>query len=265
MCQTSSRFKVQGSTSPGASGKGRGARSEERAAVCHAHTPTRSHSHTLLVALLLACGALLMAGCYQNMANQPKYNPMDPSDFFPNGSSAQTQVPDTVARGQLRDDALLFTGKANGQDASVFPFPVTSDVMQRGQARFNIYCSPCHGETGQGNGMIVQRGYSQPPNFHQDRLRCAPVGHFFDVITNGFGAMPSYASQIPAVDRWAIIAYIRALQLSENAPYSDVPADQVGQLGTPVATPSGPTPDPCAAFTQTPAATGTPASGTPAQ
>ncbi len=247
----------------------RGAKGESEKMTCYSSFVVRRPSFfgglPSAVCRLLFPFLLLFAfaGCYQQMANQPKYNPMDPSDFFPNGSSAQTQVPDTVARGQLRDDTLLFTGKVNGQDATVFPYPITSEVMQRGQQRFNIYCSPCHGETGQGNGMIVQRGYSPPPSFHQDRLRCAPVGHFFDVITNGLGAMPSYASQIPAVDRWTIIAYIRALQLSENAPYSDVPADQQAQLGTPSATPSGPTPDPCVAFTQTPGAPGTPsATGT---
>jgi mono/diheme cytochrome c family protein len=202
------------------------------------------------------------------MANQPKLDPLDASSFFPNGSSAQALVPDTVPRGQPRDDTLLFTGKQNGQDSTVFPAPVTLAMVQRGQQRFNVYCAPCHGETGQGNGMVVQRGYSPPPSFHQDRLRCAPVGHFFDVITNGFGAMPSYAPQVPAVDRWAIIAYIRALQLSQNAPLDAVPADQRAALGTPRPAPAGPTPNPCAAITPaaSPAASGTTTaspSGTP--
>ncbi len=221
--------------------------------------------HRISAAILLALCVFSIAGCYQQMANQPKLNPLDASSFFANGSSAQTLVPDTVARGQTRDDPLLFTGKVNGQDSTQFPYPVTREMVLRGQQRFNVYCAPCHGETGQGNGMVVQRGYSPPPSFHQDRLRCAPVGHFFDVITNGFGAMPSYAPQVPVVDRWAIISYIRALQLSQDAPYDSVPADQRTQLGTPAATPSGPTPNPCAAFTTTAGGTGTPApSGTPA-
>ncbi len=223
--------------------------------------------HRIVTVIVLTLCIFFVAGCYQQMANQPKLNPLDPSDFFANGSSAQTLVPDTVARGQLQDDTLLFTGKVNGQDSTVFPYPVTREMVQRGQQRFNVYCAPCHAETGQGNGMIVQRGYSPPPSFHQDRLRCAPVGHFFDVITNGFGAMPSYAPQVPAVDRWAIIAYIRALQLSQNAPYDAVPADQRALLGTPAATPSGPTPNPCAAFTPAAGGAGTPSAsgtGTPA-
>ncbi len=209
-----------------------------------------------LLVLLLAA-----SGCAQQMRSQPKLNSLDPSDFFPNGSSAQQLVPDTVARGQVQDDPLLFTGKVNGADSTVFPYPITKQIMERGQSRFNIYCSPCHGETGQGNGLVVQRGFTAPPSFHSDRLRCSPVGHFFDVITNGFGAMPSYAPQIPVDDRWAIIAYIRALQYSQSAAYGDVPADQRGQLGAAPATPSGPTPNPCAALTPAAGATGTPAAG----
>ncbi len=238
----------------------RGARGELRNRIIHHFLPL---PHRIFALVILALCVSFTAGCYQQMANQPKLNPLDPSGFFANGSSAQTLVPDTVARGQLQDDALLFTGKVNGQDSTLFPYPVTSEVVQRGQSRFNVYCAPCHGTTGQGNGMVVQRGYSPPPSFHQDRLRCAPVGHFFDVITNGFGAMPSYASQVPVVDRWAIIAYIRALQLSQNAPYDAVPADQRASLGTPAATPSGPTPNPCASLTPAAGAAGTPgASGT---
>jgi mono/diheme cytochrome c family protein len=139
-------------------------------------------------------------------------------------------VAGTVARGQLRDDPMLYTGKRNGVDAEVFPFPITDRVMKRGQERFNIYCAPCHGRTGEGDGMIVQRGYRRPPTYHQDRLRSAPVGHFFDVITNGFGAMPDYAVQVRAEDRWAIAAYIRALQLAGHAAPADVPAERRGEL-----------------------------------
>jgi mono/diheme cytochrome c family protein len=157
------------------------------------------------------------------MHDQPKYIPLRESAFFADSRSARPLVEGTVARGQLRDDDLLYTGKVNGQDATVFPAPVTAATMARGRERFDVYCSPCHGRTGQGDGMVVLRGYRRPPSFHQDRLRSAPIGHFFDVITNGFGAMPDYASQVRTEDRWAIIAYVRALQLSEHATLADVP------------------------------------------
>ncbi len=164
------------------------------------------------------------------MHNQPKYIPLREATFFADQRSARPLVAGTVARGQLHDDPLLDTGKVNGADATVFPFPIDENVMARGQERFNIYCSPCHGRTGRGDGMIVQRGYRKPPSYHQDRLRAAPVGHFFDVMTNGFGAMPDYAAQLSVRDRWAVAAYIRALQLSENATMEDVPAAQRGNL-----------------------------------
>jgi mono/diheme cytochrome c family protein len=173
---------------------------------------------------------VVAAGCRQDMHDQPKYIPLRESTFFADARSARPILAGTVARGHLHDDPLLYTGKSNGADAAVFPFPVTGAVMARGQERFDIYCSPCHGRTGQGDGMIVRRGYRRPPTFHQDRLRDAPPGHFFDVITNGFGAMPDYAVQIKAEDRWAIIAYVRALQLSEHATIADVPADKRGAL-----------------------------------
>ena len=157
------------------------------------------------------------------MHDQPKYIPFRESNFFGDERSERPILPGTVARGHLREDALLYTGKVNGADATVFPFSVDARVMARGRERFDIFCSPCHGRTGEGDGMVVRRGYRHPPTYHQDRLRSAPVGHFFDVITNGFGAMPDYAAQVPAEDRWAIIAYIRALQLSEHATLADVP------------------------------------------
>jgi mono/diheme cytochrome c family protein len=174
--------------------------------------------------------ALMITGCRQDMHDQPKYIPLRQSAFFNDERSARPLVEGTVARGQLRDDELMFTGKVNGQDATVFPATVNAQVMARGQERFNIHCSPCHGRTGQGDGMVVLRGYRRPPSFHQDRLRDAPVGHFFDVMTNGFGAMPDYAAQIKVQDRWAIIAYIRALQLSEHATIVDVPAADRSRL-----------------------------------
>jgi mono/diheme cytochrome c family protein len=164
------------------------------------------------------------------MHDQPKFEPLEPSAFFADGRSARRPVEGTVARGQLHEDALLHTGKVGGANATVFPFPVDAAVMARGQERYDIFCAPCHARTGDGNGMIVQRGYRQPPTLHSDRLRDAAPGHFFDVITNGFGAMPDYSAQIPAADRWAIVAYVRALQLSAHATLADVPAADRGAL-----------------------------------
>lgn len=175
-------------------------------------------------------GAVLLGGCQQDMANQPRYEPLEASAFFKDGRSARPQVPGTVARGHLREDEHLYTGKVNGQLASAFPFPITSAVMERGGERYNIYCSPCHGMLGDGRGMIVRRGFKQPPSFHIDRLREIPVGHFFDVQTVGLGAMPDYAAQVSAEDRWAITAYIRALQLSQRATLDDVPAGEREKL-----------------------------------
>lgn len=243
----------------------------------------------LLLLLLAAAGCLP-----QKMAEQPRYDALQPSSFFDDGKSARDLLPDVVARGEVQTSpyspdvnlhpggaqqagpAPTATREASGQptptagpqgtatgqaaptgqptqgtptgqttstgqatpgpqgtpigQVTEFPFPVTMDVLQRGQERFNIFCSPCHSRTGDGNGMIVQRGYPQPPSYHTDRLRNAPPGHFVDVITNGFGRMPSYADQVPVPDRWAITAYIRALQLSENATLDDVPPDAQQEL-----------------------------------
>jgi mono/diheme cytochrome c family protein len=173
---------------------------------------------------------LSAAACRQDMHDQPKYIPLRESTFFNDARSARPFVQGTVARGELREDTLLYTGKMNGADATMFPFPVDEKVMARGQERFNIYCSPCHGRTGLGDGMVVRRGYRRPPSYLDDRLLGAPVGHFFDVISNGFGAMPDYAAQIKAEDRWAIVAYVRALQMSGHATLADVPADQRGKI-----------------------------------
>jgi mono/diheme cytochrome c family protein len=164
------------------------------------------------------------AGCREDMQNQPKVLPLRESDFYADKRSARPLIDGTVARGQLKEDAYFYTGKVGNVDGDYLPFPATADVLARGQQRFNIYCSPCHGETGDGNGMIVQRGYKRPPSYHSPRLLKAPIGYFFDVMTNGFGAMPDYAEQVVPKDRWAIAAYIRALQLSQNATRSDVPA-----------------------------------------
>lgn len=163
------------------------------------------------------------AGCRQDMHDQPKFIPLRETSFFQSGRSERPLVKGTVARGQLREDDLLYTGKVDGREIDEFPFPVTAAVVERGQQRFNIYCSPCHGTTGLGDGMIVRRGYRRPPSYFEARLMNAPVGHFFDVMTNGFGAMPDYKAQVAVRDRWAIAAYIRALQLSEHATMQDVP------------------------------------------
>lgn len=189
-----------------------------------------SRGKSLRAALVALTALLALAGCRQKMANQPRYDPLEASDFFPDGMSARPRLENTVARGELANDGFLATGKINGQDGDGFPFPVTADVMNRGHERFNIYCTPCHGRIGDGNGMIPSRGYRRPPSFHTEALRTAKTGHFFDVMTNGFGAMPPYAVQVPVNDRWAIIAYIRALQLSQNATINDVPADKRAAL-----------------------------------
>jgi mono/diheme cytochrome c family protein len=177
--------------------------------------------------VVIALGA---TACRQDMHDQPSYSPYEASSFFADGQSARPLVAGTVPRGHLNDDPLLYTGKENGENAMVFPFPITEQVMARGQERFDIYCAPCHGRTGQGDGMIVRRGYRRPPSIAADRLRDEPVGHFFDVITNGFGAMPDYAVQIKVTDRWAIVAYLRALQLSAHATLEDVPAAERDKL-----------------------------------
>jgi mono/diheme cytochrome c family protein len=175
---------------------------------------------------LIGAAALVVsvAACRQDMHDQPKYTALQESDFFLDGQASRPPVANTVARGQLNEDVLLTTGKDGANDATVFPFPVTEQVMARGQERFNVFCSPCHGRTGLGDGMVVRRGYRRPPGLGEQRLIDAPVGHIFDVITNGFGAMPDYSDQIPVNDRWAITAYVRALQLSTHASIDDVPA-----------------------------------------
>lgn len=182
-------------------------------------------------AFCLLLSALCFLGCRQKMSVQPKYDPLEPSDFFADGMSARPRIPGTVARGEVNLTGFYATGKINGQDGDGFPMPITMDVMNRGQERFNIYCSECHGRLGDGNGMVPSRGYRHPPSYHTDTLRMAKTGHFFDVITNGFGAMPSYADQVPVPDRWAIIAYIRALQISEHATVNDVPPNMRSSLG----------------------------------
>ncbi|HEY3939531.1 MAG TPA: cytochrome c [Bryobacteraceae bacterium] len=163
-------------------------------------------------------GVLLTSACRQDMHNQPRYKPFAASAFFADGRSARPAIEDTVARGQLHLDQARYTGMINGKDVDYFPIQITRADVARGRERYDIYCSPCHGRLGNGHGMIVARGLRQPPSYLDQRLVDAPVGHFFDVMTNGYGAMYSYASRVPVDDRWRIAAYIRALQLSQNAP-----------------------------------------------
>ncbi|MBZ9797275.1 c-type cytochrome [Mesorhizobium sp. ES1-4] len=169
---------------------------------------------TLLLPFLL-----LLAGCKQDMADQPRYDPLEASKQFADGMSARTPVDGTVAR----DAGLAAT-------PDKFPYPVTMALLQRGRQRFDIFCSPCHGRTGDGHGMVVQRGFPAPPSYHQDALRKAPDRHFYDVITNGYGAMYSYAARVPPNDRWAIVAYIRALQYSRHAPGDALPVNLRAKL-----------------------------------
>jgi len=175
----------------------------------------------------LALLLFFTTGCElrQAMYNQPKYNALEASTFFADGLSARQPIEGTVARGQLRFDSHLYQGKVNGELATTLPVELSKEFLERGQARFNIFCSPCHDRTGQGNGMIVQRGLKQPPSFHEERLREVTIGHFFDVMTNGFGVMYSYASRIPVQDRWAIAAYVRTLQFSQNADFNQLPEE----------------------------------------
>ncbi len=186
----------------------------------------------LMLAVLLACAA----GCTQDMADQPHIEPLETSEFF-EGQSARPLVIGTVARGNLRTDTVFYEGRRNGRLITEFPIQTVADrleiagseeevmlgILKRGRERFDIYCAPCHDRTGSGQGMVVQRGFPAPPSFHIDRLRTAPVGLFYDVMTKGFGRMPDYASQIPPEDRWAIAAYLRALQLSQNANADELP------------------------------------------
>ena len=167
---------------------------------------------------------LVLAGCRQDMQDQPKFFPQRGTTLYPDGRSVRPQVANTVARSQLNQDSYYATGLVDGKEADGMPFPATAQVLERGQERYNIYCTPCHSRVGNGEGMIVQRGYNKAGNFHTERLRTAPLGHFFHVMTNGYGAMPDYASQVTPADRWAIVAYIRALQLSQNATQADVAA-----------------------------------------
>jgi len=184
--------------------------------------------------LLLGAAGLFLTGCElrQAMYDQPKLRPLQASEFFKNGMASQPLVDGTVPRGFLNDDAHLHDGVVNGKVVDTFPFPITTEIVNRGQQRYNIFCAPCHDRAGTGNGMIVQRGFKQPPSYHIPRLQESSPGYFYSVIKNGFGVMSGYAPQIPVNDRWAIVAYVKALQLSQNAKIADVPESMRDQLET---------------------------------
>lgn len=178
----------------------------------------------LLSGGLLLAGLLSATGCHRDMRDQPKFKTYAATDFFGDRRAMRPPVAGTVARGQLLADTLLYTGKVGKEFAAEYPFEITREVLERGRDRFNIYCTPCHDRTGSGRGMIVLRGLKQPPSYHIDRLRNSPPGYFFDVMTNGFGVMYDYSAQIRPEDRWAIAAWIKVLQYSQNATVADVPA-----------------------------------------
>jgi mono/diheme cytochrome c family protein len=198
-----------------------------------AEVTSRKREFARRSALLCGMALLLVAasGCRQDMQDQPKYPPLRPSNFFGDERSERPLIEGTVARGHLNEDVAFYTGKGpDGKWVTEFPFPVTKEVLLRGQDRFNIYCAPCHGRLGDGNGKIPQRGFRHPPSFHIERLRQAEVGYLFDVITSGFGAMQDYSAQVAPSDRWAIIAYERALELSENVNVGDIPPQDRAKL-----------------------------------
>ncbi len=185
---------------------------------------TTSNLRKVLPALLALIA--VTAGCRLDMHLQPYYRPFAKSDFFADARSARLPVAGTVARGDLHEDTYFYTGKTGNAPGEYMPFPVTKEVLDRGRERFNINCTPCHGRVGDGNGFIPTRGFRRPPSYHIERLRKAPIGYFFDVMTNGFGVMPEYGTQVAPRDRWCIAAYIRALQLSQDATSTDIPSGQ---------------------------------------
>lgn len=183
----------------------------------------------------------VLVGCRQDMHNQPKFIPLRSNTFYPDQRSARFPVAGTIPRlddarmdaEQLDPDSYFLSGKHGNTFGNDLPFDLTKQVLERGRQRYNIYCTPCHAYVGDGNGMVVQRGYKHPPSFHEQRLRNAPLGYLYQVMSNGFGAMPDYAAQIHPADRWAIAAYIRVLQLSQNAAASDLPAADQEKLKAP--------------------------------
>ena len=186
--------------------------------------------HGALLLAAVACGALALSGCdrlRQDMATQPRYNPLEPSDFFRDGRSERPLLENTVARGSLAEDQFVI-----GKESNAFPLPLDLALLERGKERNEAFCTPCHGLQGDGNGMVALRGMKHPPSYHIERLRQSPNGYFYDVITNGFGQMYGYAAQVPPRDRWAIVAYVRALQLSRDARASELPSDLRDQLSS---------------------------------
>lgn len=181
------------------------------------------HARSVPSRLLFTVVSLaLIAGCRTEMYDQPRYDTFEPSSFFPDGQSARPLIAGTVPRGWAREDEQLYYGRVDGELATTFPFLVDEAILERGRDQYSVFCAPCHGGLGDGNGMVVQRGMSKPPSLHEQRLRDVPVGHLFDVISRGYGAMYSYSSRIKPHDRWAVVAYIKALQLSQNTPIDDL-------------------------------------------
>jgi mono/diheme cytochrome c family protein len=200
-------------------------------------SPTRQGGHRRSLSsrirrgwLCVVAASVTCAGCKPQMGDQPRYEAYEASDFFPDGAAMRPLPAHTVARGHLQADEIFFTGMRNGKLVAEIPGQITTAMIERGRGRFNIHCAVCHGLTGAGDGIIVQRGFPTPPSFHTDRLRAAPAGHFFDVMTRGYGVMYPYASRVPPEDRWAIVAYVRAIQLSQNATLADVPVAERGRL-----------------------------------
>lgn len=192
---------------------------------------TSSQRYRFQFILTTLASLIFLSGCFNNMRDQPRYEPLEISEFFSDRRSARPLVENTVPRGALVEDQVFATGRTEDGDlVSEIPVDITAELLERGQERYDIFCSPCHGFDGFGEGMIVQRGFAPPPSFHTERLRQSPAGHYFDVITNGFGQMFSYAYRIPLEDRWAIVAYIRALQISQNASPEEVPEGELQQL-----------------------------------
>lgn len=182
------------------------------------------------VALITALSGLTIVGCQQEMGIQPYYQPLEENQLFDDNRASRPLEPNTVSRGDLKEDDALHTGKVAGKLVEEFPMTITQEIMERGENRFNIYCAPCHSKLGDGNGMIVQRGVSRPPSYMDDRLVTASVGHIYDVITNGYGRMYSYNQQLPVRDRWAIVAYVRALQAAGRGTIADVPESELTKL-----------------------------------
>ena len=196
-------------------------------------TRVRAFRHNVYGALIIAIIVLItLPGCElrQAMYDQPRYEALEASPFFEDGLSARAPIDGTVARGELQLVDHYYRGTVNGEIATKMPIAVTRKVLERGKQRYDIFCAPCHDRTGTGNGMIVKRGLKQPPSYHEERLREAPIGYFFDVMTNGFGSMYSYSSRIPVDDRWAIAAYVRALQYSQSASFDELPPEDKAQL-----------------------------------